>query len=140
MVQAKCLVAERHFEIRFKYEDENNYAAFIVWPNTPPHIPCGTWELRQVIAGISALIDSGNLDQFDLDVYYVWRVIHKIEGTNVVYQAYQDENLLSYQVVVKAWGSDYGTIMLVTDIGGEVHVEKVKVSEFPMESDFIGPS
>ena len=139
-VQAKCLVAEKHFQMRLHVEDADNYALFSVWPNTVPHIPCGTWEIHQVIGGISLLIDSGNLDQFDLDVYYMWRFLFRREGANVVYQAYQDENLLTSQSVVDTWTLSVGTIGLAVESGGEVHVNKIKVSDVPMPNDYIGPS
>jgi len=139
-VQAKLLTAEKHFEVRLHVEDDDNYATLIVWPNTTPHLPAGTWELREVVATVSTLLDSGDLDQFDLDVYYFWRFLYKVEGANVVYQAFQDENLLTYQVKAQAFIADVGSIALVTEAGGTVHVNKVKVSDFPMPFDFIGPA
>jgi len=139
-VQAKCETAEKHFQIRVHVEDTDNYAVLILWPNTEPHLPAGTWELRQVVAGISVLLASGDLEQFDLGVYYMWRILHKAEGTNIVYQAYQDENLLTYQVTPNVWANAAGSISLSIETGGTVYVNKVKVADFPIPYDFIGPS
>lgn len=139
-VQAKSLVAEKYFEIRVHVEDDDNYATFIVWPNTEPHIPAGSWELRQVVGGISMLLAAGDLDQFDLDVNYMWHVLHYYSGTDIVYQVYQDGNILANVITPRLWVSDVGAISLGVEDGGEVHVNKVRVSDFPMPYDFLGPS
>jgi hypothetical protein len=139
-VQAKCFVAEKYFEMRLHVEDTLNYAALVVWPNTVPHLPCGTWEIRQVVAGVPVLLASGNLDQFDLEVYYMWRFLHTYEGSDVVYHAYQDENLLGVVTTPNVWAQTHGSIALLIENSGLVHINKVKVSDFPIPSDFIGPA
>lgn len=139
-IRARNKANEKYFKIYICYQDSDNYIMLQVTPNTPPHIPAGTWELWEVSTAFGVtLISSGSLDHFDLDVYYVWHLLSVVEDSNITYQAYQDgELLISATMTPSPWTNATGTIKLESENGGEVEIDTVRVSTFPRESTYVG--
>jgi hypothetical protein len=143
IVKALATTVDKYFEIRFMYQDANNYLYYRVTPADPPTWPPGEWELGQVVAGTPTVLDSGDLDQFDIDVNYVWRLdcftSERPGGDVQVVRLYQDENILVEHVIDPLpWSSVFGTIQLVSEGGGGAVVTTFRVRDIPGESDYVG--
>lgn len=138
-VKAKLGVVSRYFDIRFMWQDDDNYLFLRVEPNPPPTIPTGTWSLYSRVGGVEVLLTSGTTDQFDVDVYYYWRIVAFVSGTNVQFHIFQDENELYSGSCAKPWTDVYGTVELSSEANGEVIVDYVAVHPYPMDNDYVGP-
>ena len=136
-------VANTYCAIRFQQRTVDYYELRII-PSNPPNIPAGVWTLYRVVGGVANMVDTGNLDWFDLDVDYIWRIVsvksERPANDVQVIQIYQDENLLGTIVEDPVpWAGDTrGTIEIAVEDGGTLIIKKVLVNPVPMESDYVG--
>jgi len=138
-VKAQNGDVSKYFEIRFYWQDSDNYLYLRVTPGVPPILPAGTWRIGKVVATADSALATGDLDWFDIDVDYFWRVVCVESGSNVVIQIFQDEILLSSGNYTSPWATPKGQFELVGEANGEVVVSYVDVHNVPMESDYVGP-
>jgi hypothetical protein len=138
-------VVEQYVYIRLQRRSAGNYYELRLYPADPPNIPAGTWEFFQVISSTPTSLDSGNLDHFDLDVDYVWRITSFVSarpgGDVQIIRLYQDENLLAtIEDDPAPWAGDAkGAVEIAVAATGSITVKKLLVNSVPMESDFVGP-
>jgi hypothetical protein len=145
-VKSNFNTAEKYCYFRFMYQDSNNYYYFRIIADTVPDIPVGTWKLGRVKNGFDTSLDTGEFDQLDISVDYVWRFecFWSLRGisTEVQYiRVYQDENLLVELADDPVPWSPIpkGTIELAVQAGCQMEVSRVDVHSLPMEYDYIAP-
>jgi hypothetical protein len=136
-VKAMNNTVGRYFEIRFYWQDANNYLYFRVTPSAPPSV--GFWAFGRVVAGVLSSLKSGFFSWFDIGVDYFWRIVCVQSGSNLIVQLMQDEILLDSGSYASPWVDPKGRIELVGETNGEVVVSYMDVHSIPMVSDFIGP-
>lgn len=144
MVRATATVPGRYSEIRFMYQDTDNYYWFRFTPSAPPAWPAGTWDLVSISGGAINLLAIGNTEYLD-PINYVWRIecftSARPAGDVQVIRVYQDENLLTEWVDSPVlWAPTAGTVQLVQEANGELIVDKVHCHPIPLEYDFVGPT
>jgi hypothetical protein len=143
-VKSSIGVPGKYISIKFQIRDNDNYYELNLVPNEVPTIPPGTWKLNRVVAAVPALIALGNLDYFDEDVDYIWRIVSLVShrpGVDVQHiQIYQDEHLLDTVIDNPApWAGDAkGTVEIEVEDGGTAILKRVLVNPVPMESDYVG--
>lgn len=144
-VKMQHSVHNEPMQIRFMVQDTTNFYYLRLISSEPPTIPAGTWNLRRVVAGVDVLLDSGNLEWFDIDVDYMWRIesvtVDRPGGQVQVMKLYQDENLLATVIDNPApWGGNVkGTVEIMVDHDNTLIVSRVLIHPIPMESDYVGP-
>jgi len=138
---ARCKnMDKKYIELQFFWQDDENYMYFRATPDTPPAYPAGAWEYGQVVMGVRTPKATGDLDWFDLEVEYYWRVVSFLsENDTLVTRVYQDENLLSDHTISVPWADTKGKIGIAVDANGEVIVSHIEVHPYPMDSTYIGP-
>jgi hypothetical protein len=137
---------ENDTEIRFMYQDSDNYYYLKLQPKTPPTWPPWGWVIGRYVGGVHTALSSGLEDtSFDFGVDHVWRIecftSARPGGDVQIIRAYQDENLfVDYVDDPVPWTSAYGTIELYTKVGAQLLVTTVHCHPIPMEYDYIAPT
>ena len=139
-IRVRAEVAERTLYMRFFWQDANNYMELGFYPATEPHVPVGQWELTKVVAGVPVIVTVGNLEQFDLDVNYFFRIVAFLSNGDLILRGYQDENLLfDGPISPSPWALPQGKVEIACQAGGSYVVCDVEVHSYPMEENYIGP-
>lgn len=140
--RAQSTIVSKAMDLVFMRQSATDYYYVRVVPNPPPTLPAGSWELHQVVSSVDTTLFSGDLDQFDLEVDYYWRVecfVSPWPGGDVqLIRFYQDE-VEVFDVVDNPapWGGAVGTVGIGVEADGEVIVSRVEVHPLPMESDLV---
>lgn len=137
-------VDDKYYVIRFMVQGVDDYYYLRVTPASPPTIPAATWELRKIVSSVDSLMTSGNVDQMDAGVAYIWRIesytSERPGGDVQIFRIYQDENLLTtWEDNPASWGGGNGTVEIICEAGGSLTVSRVLVHPIPQEFDFVGP-
>ena len=141
-VRARMGVADTSLYLRFLWQDEDNYMELEFTPAAEPTIPVGTWVLREVVDGTPDELESGDLDQFDLDVDYFFRVVifmSEYDPDHYIYRIYQDENLLENEYNLCPWDEAVGKVEIACEAAGSAVISNVEVHPYPMDDDYVGP-
>jgi hypothetical protein len=138
-VRARLSDATKTLYMRFMWQDALNYMELQWVPAVEPAIPAGTWALNAIVAGVSSPVASGNLDWFDLDVNYFFRVVVIHSLGNLVFRVYQDENLLNETTVTEPWADPMGKVEVAAEANSTVIVTDVEVHPYPMDETYVGP-
>lgn len=137
-IKAQNNTASKYIEIRFAYQDSNNYLYIRMTPYSVPAYPGGLLNFNSVVAGVDNSLATYNIENFDLDVDYIWKVIFVNEqDTTYNIQIYQDEALLISMTTTKSWNPVIGKVQLVVEDGGSSIIQQVIINPFPIETDFI---
>jgi hypothetical protein len=113
---------------------------FYATPAAPPTIPAGAWQLRKMVAGTPTIVSFGNMDTYDLNVNYFWRVVVVRSGANLVVRVYQDENLISDKLTAYTpWTNPKGKVEIAAQANCTMTISDVEVHPYPMDEEFVGP-
>lgn len=114
--------------------------------NAAGTLPAGVWELRKIVGGFDTLIANGNLDTFDLNVSYYFRIECFLSSKLVLgvwediqlFRFYQDEvEIYDGFEFPPSWGGGIGTVGVKVEADGEAILSRVYVHPLPMESDLV---